>query len=470
MSHTTAPRPATTAPPAPEPPAAPAGRTALLAGVLLSLFLAAADSTVVGSLLPTIAGQLGRQDLYSWLISAFLLASVLVTPVAGAAADRWGGRRAMLAALTVFAAASAGVAAAHTMPLLIIARAAQGIGAGAVAALTYVLIGQAFDASERGRMQGMLSSVWGLAAVAGPALGTAAQATVGWRWIFLLNLPLAAVAAVLVRKVPAAPATAPRVISPGALLSFAAGLGGLLLLIQAPALHVRAPYVVALALVTFLGLAAHIVLVRRRPAAALVPSAFATQGDQRVSGLLAVGAAAVLYASVTLLPLALTAGGAAGATESGLFVITGALGWVVGSAVCGGLLQRLGPRATAAIGGLLLAAGPALLAAGAAHSLPLAVAGESLAGLGTGFVATTSLVHTQNTAPAQWLGAYTAAVTLCRNIGAAVGVNLLASIQLSAAGHGSHGASTGSYTTAFAALAVIGLLTLAGALRLPRRH
>ncbi|MFI5680931.1 MFS transporter [Streptomyces cellulosae] len=464
MSHTTE----RTTPTATAPAAAPAGRTALLAGVLLSLFLAAADSTVVGSLLPTIAGQLGREDLYSWLISAFLLTSVLVTPLAGAAADRWGGRRAMLSALAVFAGASVAVAAAQNMPALIAARAAQGVGAGAVAALTYVLIGQAFDAAERGRMQGMLSSVWGLAAVVGPALGTAAQATVGWRWIFLLNLPLAAVAAVLVRKVPAAPSTTPRTISPGALLSFAAGLGGLLLLIETPALDVAAPAVIALALLTVLGLAAHITLVRRRPAAALIPSAFAVKGDQRTSGLLAVGAAAVLYASVTLLPLALTAAGAAGATESGLFVITGALGWVIGSAVCGGLLQRLGPRTTAAIGALLLAAGPALLAAGGSDTLPLAIAGESLAGLGTGFVATTSLVHTQNTAPAQWLGAYTAAVTLCRNIGAAVGVNLLAAVQLIAADHG-YGTDD-SYCVAFAALAVIGLLTVAGALRLPRRY
>ncbi|GHE71152.1 MFS transporter [Streptomyces capitiformicae] len=203
-------------------------RTSLLAGVLLALFLAAADSTVVGSLLPTMANQLGQADLYPWLISAFLLTSVLVTPLAGFAADRYGGRTTMLAALLAFAVTSAAVAAATTMPLLIAARAAQGIGAGAVAALTYVVIGQAFGPDERARMQAMLSAVWGLAAVAGPALGTAAEATVGWRRVFLINLPLAALAAFLVRRVPPAQAQSSRTISPWALLSFALALGGAL--------------------------------------------------------------------------------------------------------------------------------------------------------------------------------------------------------------------------------------------------
>jgi MFS family permease len=445
-------------------------RSSLLAGVLLALFLAAADSTVVGSLLPTMANQLGQPDLYPWLISAFLLTSVLVTPLAGFAADRYGGRTTMLAALLVFAATSAAVAATTTMPLLIAARAAQGIGAGAVAALTYVVIGQAFGPDERARMQATLSAVWGLAAVAGPALGTAAEATVGWRWVFLVNLPLAALAAFLVRRVPAAQAQNSRTISPWALLSFALALGGALMLLEAPALEFPAPVVVALAVVTAVGIVGHVVQVRRKPQAAVVPVAFATSGEPRIAALLTVGAAAVLYASVTLLPLALASHGTAGDTASGLFVMAGALGWVVGSAVCAGLLKRFGARGAALIGGLLLTAGPCVLVLGGSESLVLAVIGEALAGLGTGFVATTGLVHIQNTSPAQWIGAYTAGITLCRNIGAALGINLVATVQLIAAGrHTASETGGGSYQAAFVTLAIIGLLTLTGAFRLPKR-
>ncbi|MFB7328412.1 MFS transporter [Streptomyces sp. NPDC056190] len=471
MSHASL--PGSSSAPSTEPAAragqAPPGpsRTPLLAGVLLALFLAAADSTVVGSLLPTMAGQLGQADLYPWLISAFLLTSVLITPLAGFAADRFGGRNSMLAALTAFALASAAVAAATTMPLLIAARAAQGV-AGAVAALTYVLIGQAFAPQERARMQALLSAVWGLAAVAGPALGTAAEATVGWRWVFLINVPLAVVAAFLVRRVPAAPAQSPRTLRPLTLLTFAVALGGALLLIEAPVLGLPAVAVVVLAVVTVAALVGHVLQVRRKPDGAVVPVAFAVRGEQRAAALVTIGAAAVLY--VTLLPLALAANGTVGDTASGLFVIAGALGWVVGSAVCAGLLQRFGARGAAALGGLLLTAGPLVLVLGGSESLLLAIVGEALAGLGTGFVATTGLVHVQNTSPAQWLGAYTAGITLCRNIGAALGVNLLATVQLVAAERGS-GADPagGSYQAAFVSLAVVGLLTLAGALRLPKR-
>ncbi len=444
-------------------------RTSLLAGVLLALFLAAADSTVVGSLLPTMANQLGQADLYPWLISAFLLTSVLVTPLAGFAADRYGGRTTMLAALLVFAVTSAAVAAATAMPLLIAARAAQGIGAGAVAALTYVVIGQVFGPDERARMQAILSAVWGLAAVAGPALGTAAEATVGWRWVFLINLPLAALAAFLVRRVPPARAQSSRAISPWALLSFALALGGALLLLEAPVLDFPALVVIALVSVTAVGAAGHVVQVRRKPQAAVVPVAFATSGEPRIAALLTIGAAAVLYASVTLLPLALASHGTVGDTASGLFVMAGALGWVVGSAVCAGLLKRFGARGTALLGGLLLTAGPFVLVLDGGESLVLAVIGEALAGLGTGFVATTGLVHIQNTSPAQWIGAYTAGITLCRNIGAALGINLIATVQLVAADQRTGSEAAGSsYQAAFVTLAIIGLLTLTGAFRLPK--
>ncbi|MET9071405.1 MFS transporter [Streptomyces sp. NPDC004232] len=437
--------------------AAPAGRRALIAGALLALFLAAADSTVVGSILPAMARTLGHDELYPWLVSGFLLCSILATAVSGAAADRFGARTSMCVALGLFAAGSAGSAVAPGMVALIAARAVQGLGAGAVVTLSYVLVGQVFDAAGRARMQGLLSAVWGLAAVAGPALGSAAQATVGWRWVFAVNLPLALIAAVVVaRRAPGrngASARRGRVDVP-ALTTFSVGLTALLVVLVSPA----PPVLVVAAVAAVAVLALHRRQVRRDPSVSLVPVAMVTDRSARAAALVSIGASVVLYASVTQLPLALTRTGAAGDAVSGLVVLVASLGWVAGSAVCAGLLGKHGARMVASGGAVLLVAGPAVLCLTPHPSLVTAVVAQLLAGLGTGFTVATALVQAQNAAPAEQLGSYTGAVTLCRNMGAAIGVNLIASIQ--------HGAekdltgTAGSYRLAFAVLVAAGMLTL----------
>ncbi len=351
----------------------------------------------------------------------------------------------------------------------IIARALQGFGGAMMMPQSLSIITQVFPPEKRGGALGIWGGVVALGAISGPLIGGFIATHYPWEWVFLINLPLAALAAFLVRRVPPARAQSSRAISPWALLSFALALGGALLLLEAPVLDFPALVVIALVSVTAVGAAGHVVQVRRKPQAAVVPVAFATSGEPRIAALLTIGAAAVLYASVTLLPLALASHGTVGDTASGLFVMAGALGWVVGSAVCAGLLKRFGARGTALLGGLLLTAGPFVLVLDGGESLVLAVIGEALAGLGTGFVATTGLVHIQNTSPAQWIGAYTAGITLCRNIGAALGINLIATVQLVAADQRTGSEAAGSsYQAAFVTLAIIGLLTLTGAFRLPK--
>ncbi|MFF7752771.1 MFS transporter [Streptomyces sp. NPDC007971] len=445
---------------------APAGRRSLITGALLALFLAAADSTVVGSILPTMARSLGQDELYPWLVSGFLLCSILATAVSGAAADRFGSRTAMCAALLLFAAGSAASAVAPGMVVLIAARALQGLGAGAVITLAYVLVGQVFDAAGRAKMQGLLSAIWGLAAVAGPALGSAAQATVGWRWVFAVNLPLALAAALVVaRKAPAGTVDGserPK-LDGRALATFSVGLTALLIVVVSP----EPVLLVIAAVIAAVTVTLHIRRVRRTPEASLIPVAMVTDRVPRAAALVSLLASVLLYASVTQLPLALTRTGAAGATASGLVVLVASLGWVAGSAVCAGLLGRFGGRTVATIGGVLLAIGAAVLCLPTEPSLPAAIAGQLLAGLGTGFTVATALVQAQNAAPAEQLGAYTGAVTLCRNIGAAVGVNLIASIQHGAEEDlGGADARVTSYRLAFGVLVAVGLLALPAARRL----
>src|SRR3954447_10271050 len=344
------------------------------APMLLSLFLAAMDSTVVGTLLPTIRAQMHDVDLFPWLLSGFLLAAALVIPIAGTLADRLGDRAVMLASLAAFAAGSAAICLAPTMAWLVGARILQGAGAGGITVMAYVMLGRAFAGDSRARMQGLLSTVWGLAAILGPSLGLAVQAQLGWRAVFAINVPVVAVAFVLVlrlghRRPDGAPATS--AVDARAFLLLTILLCALLLLVMSPGLSLGDGVGRVLALVWAVSLGLHVAYVRPpgsrrrglppRAARCVLPLPMLVERRYVVAGLLTLLAAAVLYGSVTLLPLYLNALDGPSALDRGTVVTLGALGWVVGSAVCGMLLGRLGFRAMSVIGGALLTAGAGLL-------------------------------------------------------------------------------------------------------------
>lgn len=158
--------------------------------VLVALFLAAMDSTAVSTILPQINAQMQDTTLYPWVVSGFLLPLALIAPLAGALADRFGISSMMKGSLLIFIATSAVVASSQSMVMLIAGRALQGIGAGGIIVLSYSMLASLFEGPKRASMQGMLSSVWGLAAVLGPVAGTVLGSTLSWRAVFWLNLPL----------------------------------------------------------------------------------------------------------------------------------------------------------------------------------------------------------------------------------------------------------------------------------------
>ncbi|MGD8164984.1 MFS transporter [Pantoea sp. FN0307] len=403
------------------------------AAVVTALFLAAVDSTIVSTVLPTISGQLGHPTLYPWVMSAFLLPVALFAPLAGACGDKLGVSVTLKACLLLFLAASVLAALSPTMPLLILARALQGIGAGGIIVLSYALLAALFDASRRGKMQGMLSGVWGLAAVAGPLLGSLLSATLGWRAIFWLNIPVGLVALLLLFMTPG--------VSKGAAKAPLDGWAQLALIIFTCSLLLLVSGSMALPGITgMLGAALALALlmliarVRQRPASSPVPLPFFNHRDLFAVMMLVLLSSAGLYAPVTLLPLAMNHHAGAG-ISTGLLIMLAALGWVAGAAFCGGKLAIIGYRRMAFYGMLLLTFGALLMipAIGRLNTLPMALA-LLLIGLGMGLTATTTLVLAQNAAPAEQLGTWTATVQFLRNLGAALGVNVLATVQLQLSG------------------------------------
>src|SRR3989338_7120910 len=177
----------------------PASRTGVaVAGVILVIFLFAIDGTVVSIAMPTVVARLGDLELYSWVFSIYMLTSALATPLFGKLSDLFGRRRLMLIGIAIFTLGSALCGAAQSMGQLIVFRAIQGIGGGAIYALSFIIISVVFPGEKRAKMQGLISGVWGISSILAPLIGGLITQYWSWRWIFFVNLPGTLVATVLI--------------------------------------------------------------------------------------------------------------------------------------------------------------------------------------------------------------------------------------------------------------------------------
>jgi len=154
-------------------------------GVMVVIFLFAIDATIVSTSMPTIVGKLGGLELYSWVFSIYMLTSALTTPIFGKLADLFSKRRLMLIGIGIFLLGSMLCGAANSMEAMIAFRAVQGLGGGAIYALSFIVVGVLFPADQRARIQGIISGIWGIASVLGPLAGGLIVEYASWRWIFL---------------------------------------------------------------------------------------------------------------------------------------------------------------------------------------------------------------------------------------------------------------------------------------------
>ncbi|MEV5340488.1 MFS transporter [Streptomyces sp. NPDC052676] len=393
---------------------------------MLALLLAAMDATVMGTVLPDVLADVGGGSGggYAWLVSGFMLAQVAGTPLAGWIADRLDDRVLAVGATAGFLAASVAAGLAGSFAVLVAARVLHGLTAGAIVVSSYVIVGRAFGPERRAKAQGMLSMVWGVAAVLGPVVGAALTEAAGWRWVFYVNVPLCALVMIAVAvglpgraKDPAAKATRPRFpLTEYTLLTGGSAL--LLVAVQAGSLGLGTAGGITAALLALLALA----LLRPR-GGSLVPRQMLSRTPVAGAALATVGACVVMYATVTVLPVRLAE---QGTSTTGVAFVVGlsALGWVAGSMVTGGLVTRHGYRPPMTAGALALLATATL---GATGHLPW-LAGLT-AGLGTGAVTATTLALIQDHSPPDQLGVATSAATTLRNIGSALGANGIAALS-----------------------------------------
>src|SRR5918995_1752697 len=182
----------------------PRARNRILFAILVGLFLSALDQTIVGTALPQVVTDLSGNELYTWVVTIYLLTSTITGPIYGKLSDQFGRKLLLLIGISLFLLGSFLCGLAQDMVQLIVFRGLQGLGAGALFPISLAVIGDLFSPKERGKYQGLFGAVFGIAAIIGPALGGFLTDQVSWHWVFWVNLPLGAVAMYIIwRLLPA---------------------------------------------------------------------------------------------------------------------------------------------------------------------------------------------------------------------------------------------------------------------------
>lgn len=433
------------------PPRAPMTHREILvviSGLMTGLFLVAVSQTIVATALPTIAGELGGVDLIAWIVTSYLLAATAATPLFGRISDLYGRDRVFQAAILIFLAGSLLSGVAANMPMLIGARAVQGIGAGGVMALSMTIIGDILSPRERGRYQGYFGAVFGFASVVGPLIGGFLVDHADWRWVFLVNLPIGIVALVVtsrVLKLPQHRAERAAIDYLGAAL-LVAGVSALLLVAAfgGTTLPWSSPEIVGLGVA---GVALTLLFVLRQrtaPDPIIPPRLFTSRTFTLVStaGFIVGG---TMFGAIVFLPVFLQLVTGASATKAGLLMTPLMGGIIAASTVSGRLITRTGRWRRYPIAGTLLITGALLLLStmDATTSRPVASLYMALLGIGLGMVMQNLVLAAQNDVPAGDLGVATATVNFARSLGGSVGTAIFGAVMAAGLAARLHGALPG---------------------------
>jgi EmrB/QacA subfamily drug resistance transporter len=400
----------------------------LVAALMTALFLSALDAAAVSTAMPTVVGQLGGLELYTWVFTAYLLTSTTSVPIYGKLADLYGRKRIFLVGIGIFIAGSAACGIAQSMEQLIAARAFQGLGAGALLPVSMTIIGDTFSLEQRAKVQAFFGSVWGISAVGGPAVGGLFTDFLSWRWLFFINLPLGLAAMIMIWVI-----LRERVQHRERSIDYlgAISLTAAIVLLQFAMFEAGSPQ--GLGDVRFLALfgasvAGFLVFfwTERRAKEPILPLRLLVHPVIGSSALLVVLAGTAMFGLTSFIPL--FAQGVLGgtATWAGAAIAPLSFFWPIGSFINSRALIRWGFAPSALFGAsMLLLAGIMAFFIGTGTGYWWAVVCGALFGFGMGFVNPTTTIAAQDAVLWSERGVTTALLQFSRTIGGAIGVTAM---------------------------------------------
>ena len=449
----------------------------ILLAMMVSTGLVAIDSTIIATAVPSIVRDLGSFSSFPWLFSIYLLASAVTVPVYSKLADTIGRKPLLLFGIAVFLLGSVLAGLSWSMPVLILARAVQGLGAGAIGPIAITVIGDIYTLEERARVQGYMASVWAISAVAGPTLGGLFAQFGIWRGIFWVNLPLGIAAAWLlarhfhesVRKRTHRIDYAGAATLTGATTLLMLGIleGGDAWAWNSPASF--AMFGAGAALLTAF------VFIELHAAEPVLPLGLFRRRIVASTTFLGFGVGMGIAGLTAFIPTYLEVGTGAPPVVAGLALATFTIGWPLAAATAGRLYLRWGFRPTSTLGGVVLVAGATTLALLGHTPSAISVAVVCFfIGMGFGYAAVPSLVAVQSSVDWSERGVVTGSNMFARSMGQSLGAAVLGAVAnaiiftLGGDAHDPHTIVVAS-TAVFAAVAVIAAGILVAAIAMPRR-
>jgi EmrB/QacA subfamily drug resistance transporter len=407
-------------------------RMEILGAVLLGIFLAALDQTIVGTALPRIVTDLHGNDVYVWAFTSYLLTATVSGPLYGKLSDIFGRRPIFIFGVSVFLLGSLLCGISQEMWQFLVFRGLQGLGAGALFPIALAIIGDIFSPSERGKYQGYFGAVFGVSSLIGPAIGGIITDTVGWHWVFFVNIPIGAVVLVIIwRTLPTRIATdADRHIDYlGATLLVAALVPILIGFTNKQFGEWTDPDVGGL-IALGLAFSAAFVWAESRAHEPIVPLGLFRLRTFTASVMAMFLAAMGFFAAVVFLPRWFQVVLGASATESGYQILPLLLGLIVSAIAAGQIVARTGRYKTMIVAALVLMAGGLFLMTNLRPDTPTPLLWfwMLVTGIGVGPTFAVFTLAVQNAVPVRLLGTATSSLTLFQQVGGTVGLAITGTI------------------------------------------
>jgi EmrB/QacA subfamily drug resistance transporter len=395
--------------------------------------------TIVGTAMPTVIAALGGLNHYSWVFSAYLITSTVTVPVWGKLSDLYGRRLPYQLGIGLFLLGSILSGMADSMTQLIIYRAIQGMGAGALMPIAMTIIGDIYTLEQRAKMQAIFSAVWGLSSVVGPLIGGFLTDQLSWHWVFFINIPFGLATAIVMGVALKEPKQheKPRIDYAGAALLTLAITALMLALVETSSFHALLEPRNLILLTTFVVLTAVFLWVERRADDPIVPLNIFTNRMFTMAIIASFFAGMAMFGAISFVPLFAQGTLGATATEAGSMLTPLMLSWVVLSVIGGRMLLKVGFRTTVISGLTLMVLGFILLSLSDRHtSRAWFYADLAVIGSGLGLTMLTLLLAIQQSVERAQLGVATSLNQFSRSIGGAVGVAVMGAVLT--AGLGNH--------------------------------